>query len=39
MTSAGDDLDPLKKALADLLAARRATAGLTQKQLARAINS
>ena len=38
MTSAGDDLAPLKKALADLLAARRATAGLTQKQLARAVN-
>ena len=38
MTAAGEDLDPLKKALADLLAARRATAGLTQKELARAIS-
>ena len=38
MTADGDDLGPLKKALADLLAARRATAGLTQKALARAIN-
>lgn len=38
MTSDGDDLAPLKKALGDLLASRRATAGLTQKELARAIS-
>lgn len=38
MTSSGDDLAPLKKTLADLLAARRATLGLTQKQLAQAIS-
>ena len=38
MASAGDDLAPLKKALGDLLAARRAAAGLTQLQLARAIS-
>ena len=38
MTADGDDLAPLKKVLGDLLAARRATAGLTQVQLARAIS-
>ena len=37
MSSAGDDLAPLKAALGDLLAARRARAGLTQKQLAHVI--
>lgn len=37
MTADGDDLAPLKEALGDLLAARRATAGLTQLQLAQAI--
>lgn len=38
MTSAGDDLAPLKKALGDLLAARRVAVGLTQRQLAQAIS-
>lgn len=38
MSSAGDELAPFKRALGDLLAARRATAGLTQRQLAQAVS-
>lgn len=37
VTATADDLAPLKRALSDLLAAHRATSGLTQRELADAI--
>lgn len=38
MEAIAEDLAPLREALADLLAAHRATSGLTQRELAHAIN-
>lgn len=37
MAATAEDLAPLRRALSDLLAAHRATSGLTQRELARAI--